>query len=144
MGRMSYITVSALFCIGCAGAPPAHLGVKNGNFTPCPEKPNCVISKGGDEDHHVDPLKYTGQKETAFKKLKAVVQSMERTRIIKETNDYMRVEFKTALMGFVDDVEFYFPDEPVIHLKSASRMGYWDMGLNRKRVEKIREKFNTD
>jgi len=74
-------------------------------------------------------------------KLRKVIHSMERTRIMEDSERYLRVEFTSAVMGFVDDVEFYFPDKPVIQLKSASRIGYSDFGVNRKRVEKIRELF---
>jgi hypothetical protein len=60
-----------------------------------------------------------------------------------QTDDYLHVEFKSKLMGFVDDVEFYFPDSAVIHMRSASRVGYSDFGVNRRRLEKIRKRFQN-
>ena len=69
---------------------------------------------------------------------------MERTTIIEETNDYLYAEFKTPLMGYVDDVEFYLDNsENVVHVRSASRLGKSDLGLNRKRVEEIRSKIES-
>ena len=76
--------------------------------------------------------------------LKAVVQGMERTEIITESSDYLYAEFTTPLMGYVDDVEFYLDrNAGVIHVRSASRLGQSDLGLNRKRVEAIRAEFAT-
>jgi len=141
MGRIGLMVLVGVFMTGCAGSPPFHLGLKNGRFAPCPDRDNCVSSQSRDEKHRVAPLAYNESRESALKHLKEVVQSMKRTRIVDESNDYLRVEFTSAVMGFVDDVEFYFPHEPIIHIKSASRIGYSDFGVNRKRVEKIRELF---
>ena len=141
MGRIGLIVLTGLFISGCAGSPPSHLGVKKGKYAPCPDRDNCVSSQSSEKKHHVDPLPYEVSRENALKHLKQVINSMERTRIVEERDDYLLVEFTSAVMGFVDDVEFYFPDEPVIHIKSASRIGRYDFGVNRKRVEKIRELF---
>ncbi len=64
------------------------------------------------------------------------------TRIITQNKVYWHVEFTTRWLRFIDDVEFYFPEsEALIYLRSASRSGYWDLGVNRKRVEEIRSRF---
>ena len=141
MERIGLIMLVGVFMMGCAGSPPSHLGVKNGRFAPCPDKDNCVSSQSKAGKHHVEPLVYNQSRESALNHLKQVIQSMKRTRIVEESDEYLRVEFTSAVMGFVDDVEFYFPDEPVIHVKSASRIGYSDFGVNRKRVEEIRALF---
>jgi uncharacterized protein (DUF1499 family) len=66
---------------------------------------------------------------------------MERTALVRETPDYLHVEFRTFL-GFVDDGEFYIDEtQKIIHLRSASRVGYWDLGANRRRMESIRTEF---
>ena len=75
-------------------------------------------------------------------RLKAIVDAMPRTRVIDSRGDYLYAEFSTPLMGFVDDVEFYC-DGKVIHVRSASRLGYSDLGVNCKRIEAIREAFGT-
>jgi uncharacterized protein (DUF1499 family) len=75
--------------------------------------------------------------------LKTVIQNLERTKIITETENYLYAEFTSALMGFVDDVEFLLDDSAnVIHVRSASRLGQSDLGVNRKRIETIRAKLN--
>ncbi len=112
-------------------------------FTPCPKKPNCVNSQCSDGSHYIEPLTYNGSVEAATTRLRQVIESMKRARIVEDTDNYMRVEFKSAVIGFVDDVEFFFPDEPIIHVKSASRIGYSDFGVNRKRVEQIRKLFTS-
>ena len=70
-----------------------------------------------------------------------VITAQKGATIISVQPDYLRAEFRSAIMGFVDDVEFYFPASPVIHLRSASRLGYSDLGVNRKRIESIRKLF---
>lgn len=141
MVRRIFITACGIFVLSCAGSPPVNLGVENNGLKPCPGRPICVISQGEDVEHHIEPFHYSGKKEAAFKRLKEVVLSMAGTRFIEETGEYMRFEFKTPIMGFVDDVEFYFPDDARIHVRSSSRHGFYDFGTNRRRVEHIRELF---
>jgi uncharacterized protein (DUF1499 family) len=126
---------------GCSGTRPSNLGVKDNRLSPCPSSPNCVSSQSDDEKHKIDPIRFTSTPAEAMDKLKKVVQGMERTQGVRETQDYLHVEFRT-LLGFVDDVEFYLDgSQKVIHLRSASRVGYWDLGVNRKRMESIRTEF---
>jgi uncharacterized protein (DUF1499 family) len=76
--------------------------------------------------------------------LKKIIQGMKRTRIITEKDDYLYVEFTSALWRFVDDVEFYFKDaSKTIQVRSASRLGRSDLGVNRKRIETIRATWNA-
>lgn len=80
-----------------------------------------------------------------MKKLVKIISMMERTEIISQTNNYLYVEFKSKLWRFVDDVEFLFDvDNKTINFRSSSRLGKSDLGVNRKRMEEIREKFNKD
>ena len=125
-----------------AGKRPDHLGVKEGKLAACPGKPNCVSSQAESDRQRVRPLRLSGQPEAAMKRLQAVVSNIPGTTLIDENDHYLYFECASRLMGFVDDLEFYFdPDEQVIHVRSASRLGYSDMGVNRKRVESIRKKF---
>jgi len=136
--------VSLLFLAGCSGAKP-ELGINNGKLVPCPETPNCVSSQAGAEEHYIKPITFTGTQQEAKTRLLNIIQSEKRTKILISRDNYIRVEFTSALFGFVDDVEFYFPenqvDDKVIHIRSSSRVGYSDLGINRKRIEKIRSKF---
>ena len=127
-----------------SGTRPDNLGVSNGKLAACPNSPNCVSSQSASSDtiHFIQPLKYTSTLEKALADLKAVIESEPRTIIIKESSDYLYAEFKSALMGYVDDVEFYLDSSSnTIHVRSASRLGQSDLGVNRKRVETIRTKF---
>ncbi|MCV3215268.1 DUF1499 domain-containing protein [Plectonema radiosum NIES-515] len=125
-----------------AGKPPNNLGVKSGKLAPCPNSPNCVSSQSSDVGHSIAPLTYNSTPEQAIAKLKSVIQSLPRTKIITENKDYLYAEFKSALMGFVDDVEFYLDRKAnVIQVRSASRLGQSDLGVNRKRIETIRTKL---
>ena len=125
-----------------AGKRPTNLGVTAGKLAPCPSSPNCVCSQDSDDLHKIAPLTYTTGKSEAISKLKEVIVSLPRTKIITETQDYIYAEFTTALMKFVDDVEFSVDDAAkVIHVRSASRLGQSDLGVNRDRIESIRAKF---
>lgn len=138
---LSVCCVSMLFT-GCAGKRPGNLGVSSGHLQPCPDSPNCVASQNADEEHKIDPLVFELSPPEALAKLKKVILEMERTSIIEETDNYLYAEFKSAGMGFVDDVEFYIDAEnKVIHVRSASRVGHSDLGVNRKRIEAIRLEF---
>ena len=127
-----------------SGTRPDNLGVKDGKLAACPKSPNCVSSQSSSSDtiHFIEPLKYSSTPEKAVADLKAVIEAEERTKIITESQDYLYAEFKSALMGYVDDVEFYLESSSnTIHVRSASRLGQSDLGVNRKRVETIRTKF---
>lgn len=142
--RWKWAVAATLILSSCAGAPPKHPGVTGGHLAPCPDKPNCVVSHTPDDaDHYVTPIAYTGDRKAAHDRLIQVINTLPRTRITVEKPNYIHAEFTSAVFRFVDDVEFYFPDEPVIHVRSASRLGYSDFGVNRNRIEKIRELFNT-
>lgn len=121
------------------------IGLINGKLREPPKSPNCVTTQCSKDDktHYIQPLIYKGDLEEAQTKIKNIVNSLKRTKIISETGNYVHVEFKTFLFRFVDDIEFLFDDkEKTIHFRSASRVGYGDMGVNRKRMENIRVLFN--
>lgn len=117
-------------------------GITDGKFHPCPNSPNCVSTQSIDEKHKIDPIKYTTSLEEAKNKILKIIDSLKRIKIITDTENYIHIEFRTALFRFVDDMEFYFDDsEKLIHFRSAARLGYSDMGVNRKRMENITKLF---
>lgn len=122
-------------------------GQKNGadfRLTPCPDSPNCVSSLSKDKRHSVEPLRYTGSMAEARQKLGDVIKTFSRSRIVKMEEDYLHAEFRSRILRFTDDTEFYFPqEERIIHVRSASRIGYSDLGVNRRRVEQIRSVFES-
>ncbi|MEA5513521.1 DUF1499 domain-containing protein [Nodularia sp. UHCC 0506] len=125
-----------------AGKRPHNLGITNGKLASCPNSPNCVSSQDTDPEHIISPLTFTTNLQSAMTELKQIIQSLPRTKIITETEDYLYAEFKSAFMGFVDDVEFYLDHQAnVIQVRSASRLGYGDLGVNRQRIATIRAKF---
>lgn len=127
-----------------SGNPPKNLGVKDGKLTTCPSSPNCVSSQDTDAEHQIEPLKYTGNSQEAFDRLKSIVKSLEDSAIVEDKKNYLYAEFTSKLMGFVDDVEFYLDEtSEKIQVRSASRLGQSDLGVNRKRIETIRSKFNA-
>lgn len=129
-----------------SGQRPENLGVKaDGHLAPCPSSPNCVVSRpDADSDHGIAPIAYAGDKAAAMDQLKAIVGGQEGATVVDSSDDYLYAEFASRLMGFVDDVEFYFdPNEPVIQVRSAARLGKSDLGVNRKRIETIRAEFSA-
>jgi len=135
---------TSLLLIGCAQNRERNLGINKGQLTPCPDSPNCVSSQSADERHRIEPFNYELPPPDAMAKLKEVISSMERARIVKEQDYYLHAEFRSALFGFVDDVEFYLePENSIIHVRSASRSGYYDFGVNRRRAEAIRSKLSS-
>ena len=143
--QLIVILVSFLLLTGCAGTTP-DLGINNGALTPCPKTPNCVNSQAVGEKQYIQPIRYAGTQQAARARLLQILQSSKRTKILTAQENYILAAFRSALFRFVDDVEFYFPEEQagesVIHVRSASRIGYYDFGANRKRIERIRSQFN--
>lgn len=123
---------------------PDDLGLVDGKLRACPGSPNCVTSHKGKPSQKTGPLSYSGSRERARKNLVELMAGMRRTAVVVEHADYVHVEFITGLMGFVDDVEFFLPEgEAVIHLRSASRMGTFDFGANRRRVDAIHKAWTA-
>ncbi|TGL79151.1 DUF1499 domain-containing protein [Leptospira yasudae] len=137
--------VCILLFIQCTGTRPITLGIQNGKLGTCPETPNCVSSfaPASDQEHFIQPLTYSGNPTDAKAKLKNVILGTPRTNLIKEEDKYLYVEFTSLIWRFVDDVEFVFDaNAPLIHVRSASRLGKSDLGVNRKRIETIRAQFS--
>ena len=123
---------------GCTGARPMNLGVHDGKLAPCPASPNCVSSQSNDKDHAMEPIPFFGTSADTMADLKKVLSCMPRARTVTATETYLHVEFTSALFRFVDDVEFWLDESArTIHLRSASRVGYSDLGVNRKRIEDL-------
>ena len=121
----------------CSGIIPSTIG----QFAECPSKPNCVSSKSVISDHKISPLGYNGSTDNARDSLLRLIKSMPRTNIVSEKESLIHVEFTSEIFSFVDDVEFYFEDPGIIHFRSASRLGHSDLGVNRERMENIRQLF---
>lgn len=128
------------------GGRPSALGVKDGKLADPRKTPNSVVSEGVPSTHpaYVASIPFTGDAKAALAKLGAVLQAQDRVTVIKveDANLYVYAEFRSKTLGYIDDFEARIdPAASVIHVRSASRLGYSDKGFNRARVEKIREKF---
>jgi uncharacterized protein (DUF1499 family) len=138
---MVVLAGSALLA-GCHGARPASLGVRQGRLASCPSSPNCVSSLAEDTVHRIAPLPFSGAAAAAIDRLAGIVRSLPRASVITSTENYLHAEFTSAVFRFVDDVEFLADESAgVIHIRSASRVGSSDFGVNRKRVEAIRARW---
>ena len=132
--------VSSLLA-ACSGDRPNNLGVRDNRLSSCPSSPNCVSSQASDEEHRIAPLAFNGDPDSTFARLKQVLARRSDTAVIEEKPGYLRVELRTTL--FVDDGEFLLDRAGrVIHVRSASRLGYSDLGKNRSRMEDIRREFS--
>jgi uncharacterized protein (DUF1499 family) len=123
---------------------PDNLGVKEGRLAPPKTTPNCVSSQAdpADEEHYIAPIPFKGAAVEAIAAARKAVESMQGAAVIRHEGNYLYAEFRTPLMRFVDDVEFFFDEKSdLIHLRSASRLGRRDFGVNRARVEAIRSRI---
>ncbi len=138
--RILLMSIVTSILAACAGERPDNLGVRGGRLTECPNSPNCVSSQATDTAHRIAPLVFTEDPEPAFARLKQTLIHRGDCTIIEERPGYLRVELRTVL--FVDDGEFLLDGEQrLIHVRSASRLGYSDLGKNRNRLEKIRRQW---
>ena len=142
---MIYFSPFLLFFVllGCSGNPTGDNGFYHEKLAPCPDKPNCVSSQNTDQKHAIAPFRYESSMEEARQTLLQVLKSQKRARITSIADHYIHAEFTSSLFRFVDDVEFLIDDaSKIIHVRSASRAGYSDLGVNRRRVENIHSRFN--
>jgi len=129
--------------VGCSGSVPDNLGVENGRLAACPSSPNCVSTQAEDDAHKMEPLSYTGSVQDAQARILAILQSTERTTVVRDEPGYIHAEGRSRIFRFVDDVEFYFDDNAkLIHFRSAARLGQGDGGVNRTRMQSIADAFS--
>ena len=137
--RTSLAMVLLAGVVACVGTRPEDLGVASGQLAPCPDSPNCVSSDASDEVHGTAALAIRGDAALAWQAARDAVAATERTEIVAEREGYLHAESTSALMRYVDDLELHLRSgQGVIAVRSASRVGYGDMGVNRARVEALR------
>ena len=121
-----------------------NLGVTNGVLTPCPTSPNCVCSQCPPEDtrHFITPVQYTVSDEALMEVVLNLLGETPRTRIVTASKNYVHAECKSLIMRFIDDLELYIDsNKKLLQFRSASRIGYSDLGVNRKRVEDFKQRL---
>ena len=133
-----------------AGRAPDNLGVRDGKLKPPSKTPNSVSSQADlwpdapQRDYaRIEPLALKGgDAKATIARIAAIVAELPGTRIVEQRDDYLYAQFTTALMRFVDDVEFWAdPSSGVVHVRSASRVGRKDFGVNRARIENLRSRL---
>lgn len=126
-----------VLAISCsAPKPPA-----NSVLAPCPKSPNCVSTEATDA-HHIEPFRYSSSRDEAKQRLLEILRSMPRTTIVSSAGEIIRAEFRTRIFRFVDDGVFAIDDATkTVRFRSASRVGHSDLGVNRRRMEVIRTRF---
>ncbi|MEZ5479256.1 MAG: DUF1499 domain-containing protein [Thiolinea sp.] len=131
------------FVLGYQSRNGSAPGLQNGRLSACSGKPNCVNSEAApDSEFHIDPLA-SGDPSTALERMQAAIRAAG-GQIQQQTTDYLAATFQSRLFGFVDDLEVRLePAQQLLQIRSASRVGYSDMGANRKRVEQLRQIFNN-
>jgi uncharacterized protein (DUF1499 family) len=121
---------------------PASIGIQAGSLAICGNKPNCVCSLDNRPNYMILPLDWAGSEAMGIEKIESLVNSFPRTKVISKSGNYLHAEFRTSIFGFIDDVEFLVDvNAKKIHIRSASRLGYSDLGANLSRVEKLRTLF---
>ncbi|SFO91653.1 Uncharacterized conserved protein, DUF1499 family [Pseudomonas borbori] len=112
----------------------------DGRLAPCPQSPNCVSSQASDEAQRIEPLPLKGSPSQTQALLARLLADEPRARLIEQDANYLRAEFSSRVLRFVDDVEFLI-GEQAVDVRSASRLGYSDLGVNRKRIEHLRQRL---
>lgn len=128
-----------------AGQRPRSLGLKDGKLAACKRRLNCVSSQADPADarRYVAPIPFKGTAGEALAAARRAVERMPRAVVVSADANYLHAEFRSRLLGFVDDVEFTFDAAAgVLHVRSASRLGRRDFGVNRKRVEMLRGRIS--
>ncbi|UZE94830.1 DUF1499 domain-containing protein [Alkalimarinus alittae] len=136
------ILLSATLLTACTGTRPVDIGILDNQLTPCPDSPNCVSSYEDkkDETHYIDALVIKGDNpQQAWSSLQSLIKQNSNAEIIKQDDHYIYAEYTSSIMRFVDDTEFLLDKENNrVQLRSASRLGHKDFGVNRERLEAIR------
>jgi uncharacterized protein (DUF1499 family) len=141
--RIVFFVISAvlLTVLSCASNPP-KVQLVDGKLRACPNSPNCVSSESDSASSRVEPLTFEGRSEKTWGDLKETIRDMG-GKIQEEHDGYLWATFTSNLFRFVDDVEFRMVStDGIIHVRSGSRVGYSDLGVNRRRVKKLRTLFN--
>jgi len=138
--RCSVVLLAGALLSGCALGRP-QLRADGGPMADCLDGPHCVSSQATDPDRHIEPLTYTGPAAVAEQALLAELEALPRTRVVTHEAGYVHAEVTSAIMRYVDDVEFLFVTDQRIDVRSSSRIGYYDFGVNRERVDALRAGF---
>jgi len=131
------ITLCAVLSAGCGAPPPPALGVDDGELAPCPSTPNCVHT-GNRHPDGTQPLYLRAEGEGSWDAVRTVVEAMPRLTVVSVSERYLHVEERSRLLRFIDDMELLLAEDRELVVRSASRLGGGDLGVNGRRVERLR------
>ncbi|MFO7766191.1 MAG: DUF1499 domain-containing protein [Pelovirga sp.] len=135
----------SLCLISCSGTRPTDLGITANKLSPCPASPNCVSSDSNSSRSNIAAFELKQSAQQSWQAVGAQVESLPRTQIVSINDNYLHAECRSALFGFVDDLELHLrPEQGIIAVRSAARKGYYDFGVNRRRVETLRSALRED
>jgi uncharacterized protein (DUF1499 family) len=127
---------------GCSGNRGELNTTESLSLLDCPDKPNCVSSLAKDPKYRVEPFLLKNDPKTSWDIVQKTIGSLPRTKIVSSNNTDIHAECRSMIFRFVDDLTLRLnPFKSIIHIRSASRIGYWDLGVNRRRIENLRKKL---
>ena len=139
------LAMPAILIQGCSGSSMKANNGSREQMADCPDRPNCVFSKARNDRHAVAPFRLKDNTPAVWQGVREVVANLPRTTVVKATDRYLHAECKSRVFGFIDDLELQLhPETGDIHIRSASRVGYSDMGVNRRRVETLRQNLKKN
>ncbi len=140
VGLFAWATFVATICgLLMACSDRSGNGIDKAMFAPCPASPNCVSSDARDPRHAIAPFLLKSSQNSIWPEIRTAVLTLPRTRLVVDDEHYLRAECRSAVLGFIDDLEIQLrPGEDFLGVRSASRSGYYDFGVNRRRVETLR------
>ena len=145
--KLLYLVVAVIILVPIFGlaylsftSPTREIpGVVEGKLPSCPKSPNCVCSFDDDKEHGIEPIKVEGDSDEFFQSLQEKTEQLSRVKKISSDQNYVHYEVTSLIFRYVDDLEFLLDKEAkLVHVRSASRAGHSDLGVNRKRVKEIR------
>ena len=144
-GSAAAIALLVGLASACSAPAPLDSDVFDEELALCSGSPNCVSSQSTDERHRVEPILLTSGDSATWRAVIARVRESPRTTIVIESDYSLLAEYRSAVFAFVDDLELILrEDRTTVDVRSASRLGYWDWGVNRSRVEALRESLRND
>jgi uncharacterized protein (DUF1499 family) len=141
IGSLMFVTI----LWGCSGNPAERHNSESSGFLDCPDTPNCVSSLAKNPKYRVEPFRLKKDPKTSWDIVKKTVELLPRTKVVSADNSDIHAECRSLIFRFVDDLTLHLtPSNGIIHLRSASRIGYSDLGVNRRRVETLRKKLQQN
>ena len=141
IGSLIFVTI----LWGCSGSPAERHNSESSGFLDCPDTPNCLSSLAKNPKYRVEPFRLKKDPKTSWDIVKKTVELLPRTKVVSADNSDIHAECRSLIFRFVDDLTLHLtPSNGIIHLRSASRIGYSDLGVNRRRVETLRKKLQQN